>query len=97
MLGEDQAWLEHIAIGMMPEDGGLDVWDTDDDIAITAFTHDGVENLKHLLETRAAPNGRLCAPPERPASPAPWRARHFFGSSGKLQSGTDGKADAHYT
>ncbi len=50
MLGEDQAWLEQIARGMMPEDGCLDVWDIDDDIAVTAFTPDGVEHLKQLVE-----------------------------------------------
>jgi hypothetical protein len=49
MLGEDQAWLEKIAITMEPEDGCLDVWDIDDDSAITAFTQDGVENLKQLV------------------------------------------------
>jgi hypothetical protein len=50
MLGEDQAWLEQIALGMTPEDGCLDVWDIDDDIAVTAFTPDGVEHLKQLVE-----------------------------------------------
>ena len=49
MLGEEQAWLEEIALAMEPEDGCLDVWDIDDDIAITAFTPDGVENLKQLV------------------------------------------------
>lgn len=49
MLGEDQAWLQEIALAMGPEDGCLDVCDTDDDIAITAFTPDGVENLKQLV------------------------------------------------
>ncbi len=49
MLGEDQAWLQEIALAMAPEDGCLDVWDIDDDIAITAFTQDGVENLKQLV------------------------------------------------
>jgi hypothetical protein len=50
MLGEDEAWLEDIAIEMGPEDGHLGVWGTDDDIAITAFTPDGVEYLKELIE-----------------------------------------------
>lgn len=50
MLGEDQAWLEEIALTMEPEDGCLDVWDIDDDIAITAFTPDGVKNLRQLVE-----------------------------------------------
>jgi hypothetical protein len=34
---------------MEPEDGCLDVWNTDDDSAMTAFTPDGVENLKQIL------------------------------------------------
>jgi hypothetical protein len=50
MLGEDQAWLQDIALAMEPEDGCLDVWDIDDDIAITPFAPDGVENLKQLIE-----------------------------------------------
>jgi hypothetical protein len=49
MLGQDQAWLEEIALAMEPEDGCLDVRDIDDDSAITAFTPDGVEHLKQLL------------------------------------------------
>jgi hypothetical protein len=49
MLGEDQAWLEEIALTMEPEDGCLDVWDIDD-IAITAFTPDGVENIVEYWE-----------------------------------------------
>jgi hypothetical protein len=48
MLGEDQAWLEEIALAMEPEEGCLDVWDVDD-TATTAFTPDGIENLKQLI------------------------------------------------
>lgn len=38
MLGEDQAWLEEIALEMEPEDGRLYIRDIDDDVAVTAFT-----------------------------------------------------------
>ena len=50
MLGEDEALLEEIAMmNMDPEDGRLKVIDLDDDVAITAFTAVGVENLKELI------------------------------------------------
>ena len=50
MLGEDEAWLEEIAMEMEPEDGRLYVCDLDDDVAVTAFTPFGIENLKELVE-----------------------------------------------
>ena len=50
MLGEDEAWLEEIALELEPEDGRLYVWDLDDDDVVTAFTPFGVENLKELVE-----------------------------------------------
>jgi hypothetical protein len=50
MFDEDEAWLEEIAAEMEPEDGRLGVWGTDDDIATTAFTPAGVENLKELVD-----------------------------------------------
>jgi hypothetical protein len=50
MLGEDQAWLEEIALELEPEDGRLYVCDLDDDDVVTAFTHFGIENLKGLVE-----------------------------------------------
>lgn len=49
MLGEDEALLEEIALGMEPEDGCLSIYDLDDDIQVTAFTPFGVECLKELL------------------------------------------------
>jgi hypothetical protein len=52
MLGEDQAFLQQIALAMQPEDGCLEIWDTDDDIAITAFTELGVEQLRQLIALR---------------------------------------------
>jgi hypothetical protein len=50
MLDQDEAWLEEIALDMEPEDGRLWICDLDDDIAVTAFTPFGVENLKELIE-----------------------------------------------
>jgi hypothetical protein len=54
MLGEDEAWLEEIALEMEPEDGRLYICDIDDDIAVTAFTLAGVDNLKELVEIHKA-------------------------------------------
>jgi len=50
MLNEDVDRLEEIALNMEPEDGCLSVLDLDDDVSTTAFTADGVENLKELLD-----------------------------------------------
>ena len=49
MLGEDQALLEELAIGMEPEDGRLLIVDIDEDTSVTAFTPLGVEYLQQLL------------------------------------------------
>ncbi len=51
MLGEDEVWLQEIAT---PEDGCLAIWDTDDEIAVTAFTSAGVDNLKELVAIHKA-------------------------------------------
>jgi hypothetical protein len=45
ILGEDEAWLEEIAMEMEPEDGRLYICDIDDEINVTAFTPLGVECL----------------------------------------------------
>jgi hypothetical protein len=50
MLNEDVDRLEEIALNMEPEDGCLSVLDLDDDVSTTAFTADGVDNLKELLD-----------------------------------------------
>jgi len=50
ILNEDEAWLEEIALEMEPKDGRLYIRDIDDDVAITAFTPAGVDNLKDLVE-----------------------------------------------
>ena len=49
MLGEDEVWLEDVALEMDPEDGRLTVYGIDDE-GTTAFTDFGIENLKELIE-----------------------------------------------
>jgi hypothetical protein len=48
ILGEDENWLDEIAIERDPEDGRLVVWGPND-TATTAFTRDGIENLRQLV------------------------------------------------
>lgn len=48
MLGVDETRLQDIAADMEPEDGCLHVLDVDD-LSTTAFTAQGIENLKELL------------------------------------------------
>ena len=63
MLGEDEDWLHELSIEMFPEHGRLYVECGKDD-AITAFTEDGIENLKQIIADIRA-DGR--APPRKPA------------------------------
>ena len=53
MLGEDEDWLQKVALGIEPERGCLTVWDTGDQ-STTAFTLDGVEYLKELIKEHKA-------------------------------------------
>ena len=48
-LGVDEDLLHEISIGLEPEDGVIWVYGIGED-AIMAFTKDGVEELKNLLE-----------------------------------------------
>jgi hypothetical protein len=58
MLGEDEDLLQEICIEMDPEDGRLTVLGPGEE-AITAFTHDGVDNLTELVKiVKADPNLR---------------------------------------
>lgn len=59
MLGEDEDWLWQLSIDMFPEDGCLHVYGIGDD-GVTAFTEDGIENLKQIIAGMRA-DGR--APP----------------------------------
>ena len=59
LLGEDEDWLHELTIDMFPEDGCLHVYSGKDE-AVTAFTEDGIENLKQIIADMRA-DGR--APP----------------------------------
>lgn len=48
MLGEDENWLHELSIDMFPEDGCLHVYRGKDE-AVTAFSDDGIENLKQII------------------------------------------------
>lgn len=48
-LGVEEDLLHEISIEMEPEDGVIVVYGLDED-GITAFTHDGVDELKNRLE-----------------------------------------------
>ncbi len=49
MLGEDEEWLFEVAEEMDTEDGKLWVLGVGED-GVMAFTDDGIENLKGLIE-----------------------------------------------
>jgi hypothetical protein len=48
LLGEDEDRLHELSIDMFPEDGCLPRYRGKDD-AVTAFTEDGIENLKQII------------------------------------------------
>jgi hypothetical protein len=64
LLGEDEDWLHELSIDMFPKDGCLHVYCGKDD-AITAFTEDGIENLKQIIADMRA-DGR--APRRTPST-----------------------------
>jgi hypothetical protein len=49
LLGEDEDWLFDLSIDMFPEDGCLHVYGVGED-GVTAFTQDGIDNLKQIIE-----------------------------------------------
>jgi len=49
LLGEDEDWLHGLSIDMVPEDGCLHVYGVGED-GVTAFTRDGIDNLKQIIE-----------------------------------------------
>ena len=53
MLGEEEGWLWDVAVEMDPEDGCLFVYGVGDE-GLMAFTRDGIENLKGLIEIHKA-------------------------------------------
>ena len=48
MLGENEDWLQDLAMQLDPEDGRLIVYGTNDD-STTAFTQFGIECLRQLV------------------------------------------------
>jgi hypothetical protein len=53
MLGEDEVWLDEIALEMEPEDGRLTVLGLGEESTI-AFTRFGLENLQGLIAEHKA-------------------------------------------
>ena len=53
MLGEDEDWLWDVALGMEPEDDCLFVYGVNDEETM-AFTRDGIDNLKELIQIHKA-------------------------------------------
>lgn len=48
LLGEDEDWLHDLSIDMFPEDGCLHVYGVGEE-GLTAFTRDGIDNLKQII------------------------------------------------
>ena len=53
LLGEDEDWLFDLASDMFPEDGCLRVYGFGED-GVTAFTEDGIENLRQIISDERA-------------------------------------------
>jgi hypothetical protein len=49
LLGEDEESLFDLSINMFPEDGCLHVYGVGED-GVTAFTQDGIDNLKQIID-----------------------------------------------
>ena len=48
LLGENEDWLHDLSIDMFPEDGCLHVYGVGEE-GVTAFTRDGIDNLKQII------------------------------------------------
>jgi hypothetical protein len=57
-LGVDEDLIHELTVGMEPEDGVIWVYGLDDDDGTLAFTDDGVEEVRLILEEyrRVAPS-----------------------------------------
>ena len=64
LLGEDEEWLYELSIDMFPEDGCLRVYGVGED-GVTAFTKDGIECLKQIVDDERAAGK---APPPLPSA-----------------------------
>ena len=49
LLGEEEEWLHALSIDMFSEDGSLRVYRVGED-GVTAFTRNGIGNLKQIIE-----------------------------------------------
>ncbi|RUV60631.1 MAG: hypothetical protein EOQ98_29105 [Mesorhizobium sp.] len=49
-LGVSEALIHELTLGLEPEDGVIWVYGTNDDDGILAFTDEGIEEVKLLLE-----------------------------------------------
>jgi hypothetical protein len=49
-LGVDEDLIHELTLGLEPEDGVIWVYGVDDDDGITAFTDEGVEEVRLILE-----------------------------------------------
>jgi len=49
-LGVDEDLIHELTVGLEPEDGVIWVYGIDDDDGITAFTDEGVEEVRLILE-----------------------------------------------
>ncbi|WP_244571576.1 hypothetical protein [Mesorhizobium carmichaelinearum] len=49
-LGVSEALIQDLTLGLEPEDGAIWVYDANDDDGILAFTDEGIEEVKLLLE-----------------------------------------------
>ena len=60
MLGEDEVWLWDVALEMDSEDGCLFVYGVNDE-ATMAFTSDGIDNLRQLIQIHKANPGIIAS------------------------------------
>ena len=49
-LGVDEDLIHDLTLGLEPEDGVIWVYGLDDDDGIMAFTDEGVEEVRHLID-----------------------------------------------
>ena len=57
-LGVDEDIIHNLTLGLEPEDGVIWVYDIDDDDGVLAFTDEGIDEVRLLLDEyrRAAPS-----------------------------------------
>lgn len=60
MLGEDEAWLWDVALEMDPQLGCLFVYCVNDETTM-AFTSDGIDNLRQLIQIHKANPGIIAS------------------------------------